>query len=92
MSDADVPMLSCVLGLTRLPVVCTMVYMDTTTATRIATDNVRTLAKRYNMTRAAVRATATDLGLTLTYSPTRHTWIIAEDATTVRAFNEHLAD
>ena len=55
------------------------------------TDNIKALAKRHGITRAAVRETAADLGLTVTYAADRRTWVIAEDAATVRAFGEHLA-
>lgn len=55
------------------------------------TDNLKTLAKRYDTTPAAIRAIADDLGLNTTYAKDRRTWVLAEDASTVAAFNEHLA-
>lgn len=58
-----------------------------------ATDNIKALAKRYpHATPRAIREMATDLGLSTAYDPARRTWFIAEDATTVRTFNDHLAD
>lgn len=56
------------------------------------TDNVKALAKRHGMTRAAVREAADDLGLVVNYATDRRTWVVAEDAATVRAFDEHLAE
>lgn len=57
----------------------------------IATDSIKALANRYGITRAAIREIASDLGLEVAYDKARRTWIIVADATTVRAFNEHLA-
>ena len=59
----------------------------------IATDNIKSLAKHYAYaTPRAIREMAEDLGLATAYDPARRTWYIAEDASTVRTFNEHLAD
>lgn len=60
--------------------------------TNIATDNIKALAKRYNTTPAAVRDTARDIALAVTYDAARRTWVVAEDAATVRLFNDHLAE
>lgn len=58
-----------------------------------ATDSLRALAKRYpHATPRALREMAEDLGLAVAYDSSRRTWYIAEDARTVRTFNEHLAD
>jgi len=56
-----------------------------------ATDNFKALANRTGLTVAAIRDTARDLGLQVAYRKDRRTWVLAEDATTVRLFNEHLA-
>lgn len=58
----------------------------------IATDNLKTLAKRYGRHVAELRDMATDLGLAVDYSSARRTWFLNEDATTVRVFNEDLAN
>ena len=56
-----------------------------------ATDNIKTLAKRYDVTPSDVREMAEDLGLATAYDPARRTWYIAEDARTIRVFNDDLA-
>lgn len=56
-----------------------------------ATDNIKVLAKRHDMTASAVRSIARDLGLDTAYAPKRNTWVIVESAATVRMFNDHLA-
>lgn len=56
------------------------------------TDSFKTLAVRYNMTPADVRATALDLDLAVRYSAARKTYYLAEDAHTVARFNRHLHD
>lgn len=55
------------------------------------TDSLKTLAKRYSTTPAALRETARDLGLTVGYDSTRRTWTITENASLVTMFNRHLA-
>lgn len=56
------------------------------------TDNIKALANQTGLTRAAIRGMAADLGLQVTYSAPRRTWIIDEAAATVRAFNVHLVE
>ena len=55
------------------------------------TDSITKLARRHAMTRADVRETARDLGLTVNYDSTRRTWFVNESATAVTMFNSHLA-
>lgn len=57
-----------------------------------ATDSLKTLARRHSVTRATIRDLAADLDLNVDYSADRRTWFIAEDATTVRMFNDHLTE
>lgn len=66
--------------------------MNRTTNRPPVTDNVTTLARRHNTTREGIRETARDLGLRVSYVSSRHCWVIAEDATTVRRFNDHLGN
>jgi hypothetical protein len=56
------------------------------------TDSFKALAKRHNLTISALRTLADDLGLVAAYDPARRTWHLGENATTVRAFNEHLTE
>jgi SOS-response transcriptional repressor LexA len=56
----------------------------------ISTDSIKTLAKRHGITPDAIREMAEDLNLNVEYSASRRTWFIAEDARTVRMFNDHL--
>lgn len=57
-----------------------------------ATDSLKALAKQYATTPAALRAIAADLGIAYAYSKGRRTWYLAADATTVRAFSQHLGE
>lgn len=66
--------------------------MNTTAAALLPTDSFRALARRYSTTPAALRAIAGDLGLAFAYSSSRRTWFLDVDATTVRVFNDHLAE
>lgn len=56
------------------------------------TDSLKGLSKRHGHTVSELRALADDLGLVATYDPARRTWHLDENATTVRAFNEHLTE
>lgn len=57
----------------------------------IATDSLKSLAKRYGTSVAWLRDAATDLGLDTAYDYGRSTWVVNEDARTVRTFNDMLA-
>lgn len=55
-----------------------------------ATDSFKSLRRQTGLTIAQIRETARDLGLEVSYSAARRTWYLAEDASTVRAFNDHI--
>lgn len=56
-----------------------------------ATDSFKALARRTGMTISQIREIASDLGLEANYSPSRRTWFLAENASTVTLFNSHLS-
>ena len=56
------------------------------------TDSLKALAARHGDTVEGLLAVIKDLGLAVRYVARRKTWVLAEDAKTIRRFNEFLVE